>query len=502
MNNNIDWHSRAKDSRFCVQNVVDGSAVVCVGKEINNKLSSRDGSLLYTFCDSSSDEVDQAVASAKQSFDDGRWRRLTVQQRKNSIQKLADLVDSHQETLALYECLDVGKPISQALGEVSRSADILRCAAEGADKLLSCAAADDGTLTVQWRKPVGVVAAIIGWNFPLILAAQKIGPALVMCNSMVLKPSEFTSLSAGYLASLALEAGIPAGVLNVVHGAGHTVGMALANHQAINLLSFTGSSETGKKMLLAAGQSNMKRLMLECGGKSPYIVFNDCPDDLDLIATDIVQTAFRNQGQVCTAGSRLLIQDGIKEKLLPKILAQATKLQPQDPLNPDTTFGALINEAHLQKVLGYIDKGKQEGAKLLIGGERFQLNKRSVNGQGCYLAPTIFDQVDPQQTIATEEIFGPVLSVTSFKGEQEAIKIANNTRYGLAAYVATQNMSRAQRLSRCLDAGFITILGTSSPSSGGIDIGLEGHRQSGFGHEGGLEGLASYTVSTSTYFIG
>lgn len=497
----IDWSSRAQKSELCIKNFIDGSCTEILSNDIVKKYSPRDGSLLYQFNSSPQSEVEKAVSAARATFDDRRWCYFPVQKRKKILLRIADLLDIHQEKLALYDCLDVGKPITQALGEASRAAEIFRESAEGVVRLLSSSAADGATFAHQVHKPLGVVGAIIGWNFPLVLAALKVAPALAIGNSVVLKPSEFSSLSARYLAAIAVEAGVPEGVFNVVHGKGKSVGAYLAHHPEINLLSFTGSSATGKQMLLASGNSNMKRLLLECGGKSPYIVFNDCPKDLDFIAAGIVDNAFRNQGEFCIAGTRLLIQETIKSKLLPRVIEQAAQLIPEDPLDPNTLFGALINEAHLNKVLNYIDTGQKEGAHLILGGERLKVNVGNANGQGYYLGPTVFDNVDPNKTIAQEEIFGPILSVISFKDEQEAIRIANNTSYGLAAYAATENLGRAHRLIQQLNAGLIMITGSSKPTGGYVELGREGHRESGFGHEGGQLGLKAYTASSMAHIF-
>jgi len=495
----VDWFTRARKADLHVRNFVNGEYAETRGDDTIHKASPRDGSLLYEFGSGEAGDADQAVANAKESFADGRWSRISVHQRKAVLYKLADLIEEHQEELALLECLDVGKPITNALTEdVPGAAAKIRYSAEAADKLFSPSGTDGPALNLsyQLRKPVGVIAGIIGWNYPLQLAATKVGPALVTGNSLVLKPSEFTSLSASRLAELAVEAGVPPGVFNVVHGAGTSVGATLAHHPDVNLLTFTGSSATGKQLMVAAGQSNMKRLMLECGGKSPYIVFDDCPDDLDWIAQDVVATAFHNQGAFCVAGTRVLIQENLKAKLLPKILEQVASLVPQDPLDPASTFGAMVNEAHMNKVLAYIESGRQEGAKLIHGGKRATLDVG-----GYYIEPTIFDAVKPTQTIAREEIFGPVLSVFTFRDEAEAIRIANDTCFGLAAYVCTENLGRAQRLAQGIDAGVIVIIGTATPSAGGVELGGEPHKESGFGVEGGPGGLAAYTVSSSVHFL-
>ena len=503
------WLQRAQEADLSVRNFINGRSVNSVALKNDSgvaitKHSPRDGRLLYTFSAGSENDVEQAVDAARDSFDDGRWSELSVNERKSVLQKLADLIIENQEVLALYDCLDVGKPITKALNsDISLAVGVLRDCAEGLDKIFSPSGTDKGTMAYQCRKPVGVVGAIIGWNYPLFMAALKVGPALAMGNSLVLKPSEYSPLSAGKLAELALEAGVPPGVFNVVNGEGSIVGKALAHHSKVNLLTFTGSSATGKQMMIAAGQSNMKRLMLECGGKSPVIVFDDCSDaHLDTVAGFVVGQAFNNQGENCKASSRLLIQEGIKEKLVSKVVEQVSKLKVQDPLDPDCQFGALINEAHMNKVMAYIDKGKEDGAKLILGGNRAEV----ISEQGGYLAgyfvePTIFDYVDPKSTIAQEEIFGPVLSIISFNDEADAIRIANDSCFGLAAFAATENLGIAQRLGRRLNAGQLIVIGSSNPDAGTVAIADEPQQESGFGFEKGLAGLASYTVSTAVTFI-
>ena len=489
----VNWQQRAEEADLSIRHFIGGEYRACSGGKPIVKLSPRDGSPLYEFFEGDGTEVERAVTGARKAFDNGRWRKQPLHQRKAVLHILANLIEQHKDTFALYECLDSGKPITHAFNQdIAHAVNALRASAEGADKLLSPAGSDGASFTYQQRKPIGVVGGIIGWNYPLALAAQKVGPALAMGNSLVLKPSEFTALSASLLAALAVEAGVPSGVFNVVQGAGKTVGAKLAQHPDINLLTFVGSSATGKQLMVAAGQSNMKRLILECGGKSPYLVFDDCDDDLDALAANIVATAFSNQGALCVAGTRLLIQDTMKETLLPKILEQTARITPKDPLDPDCAFGALINEAHMGKVLGFIDSGEQEGAKRLCVGRRV-LQETG----GYYIEPTIFDQVNPQQKIAQEEIFGPVLCVFSFSDEAEAIQLANNTCYGLAAYAATTNLGRAQRLGQQLNAGSITIFSTATPTGGGVNIGMEAQCESGFGFEGGGDGLAAYTVSST-----
>ncbi len=494
--NTPDWHQKAKDAQLQVRNFIDGAYSDCLGDQTITKHSARDGKLLYQFAQGTGEEVDHAVASAKAAFADGRWSELTMGQRKSCLNKLADLIEANSDELALNECLDVGKPIALAIGDVHTSAWRLRDAAANADKLLSSCGTDGGVFAYQTRKPLGVTAAIVGWNFPLSMGCSRIAPALVMGNTMVIKPSEFTALSTCRLAELAIEAGIPPGVFNVVNGAGNTVGDALARHRDVALMSFVGSSATGKQIMKSAGDSNMKRLILECGGKSPFLVFDDCAEDLDFLAEELVDTAITNQGEVCVASTRVILQAGIREKILPKIIEAATRRIPQDPLNSDTTFGAMMNEAHMNKVLGYIEKGKQQGAKLILGGR--QVNRDSG---GFYIEPTIFDHVDPNSKIAQEEIFGPVIALFTVNTEEEAIQIANNSDYGLAAYAATRDASRIQRLSKKLNAGYLVMVSTSTPSAGTVGLGMEAHKQSGFGMEGGVEGLKVYSVTSTVNLL-
>ena len=499
-----NWIAKANDLNLRVRNFVDGHYIdEKPDTQRINKRSPRDGSLLYSFSEGSSNDVDLAVANAKAAFDDGRWRSMPLSQRQAILHKLADLVENHKDELALYDSLDVGKPISNAINiDIAAATGYLRNNTDLADKLLAPSSADGGNFSFQLRKPIGVVGGVIGWNFPLSMACTKVAPALVMGNSLVLKPSEFTPLSAGRLAELAIEAGVPPGVFNVVHGAGVIVGAALADHRDVDMLTFTGSSATGKKVMISAGQSNMKRVVLECGGKSPYLVFDDCVEDLDFMITDIVETSFANQGAVCSSSTRLLIHESMVDKVLPRVIAETKKLIPQDPLNPDTGFGAIINEAHLNKVLAYIESGKKEGATLITGGERVKVSTSDGSTQGYYLNPAIFTDVNPQQKIAQEEIFGPVLSVLTFKTEEEAIALANNSCFGLAAYAATTDQGRALRLAQNLNAGLVVIVSTPTPSAGGFaDLGCEPHRESGLGAEGGVAGLTAYTVSSSVHML-
>jgi acyl-CoA reductase-like NAD-dependent aldehyde dehydrogenase len=490
----IDWIARSQAVRFRVHDVIEGPVQPATENDLIEKRSPRDGRLLMSFVRSSESRVNDAVASARRAFVDGRWSKASVQQRKSVLIRLAELILEHREELSLLESLDVGKPIHDAYNfDVPTAAANLRFAAEAADKLYGKVyGVDPSSLSYELLRPVGVVAGIIGWNFPLYLAIQKIGPALAAGNSLILKPSEFTSLSACQLAQLALEAGLPAGVLSVVHGDA-VVGASLASHPDVDLLTFTGSSRTGKQLMIAAGRSNMKRLILECGGKAPNIVFDDCAD-VATVADSVVSSAFWNQGQVCVASSRLLVQEGIKADLLCALVERTRTVAMGDPLLPKTRFGALVNEGHKNKVLQYIEEGSKEGARLIYQGV-----SSPPFPDGYYVPPSIFDAVRSDQKLAQEEIFGPVLSVLSFRDEDDAFRLANATIYGLSAIVWTQDVGRAHRVSQGIDAGSIIVNATGKPCGGPAEgvMSMGGHKQSGIGVEGGLEGLEAYTKKSA-----
>ena len=494
----VDWVTRSKDLEIRMGHFIDGRRRSGTGHNVLTKFGPRDGRALYNFAAAGTDEVDAAVSSARRAFEDGRWSKTSIQFRRDRLYKLASLIEAHREEFALLECLDVGKPIRDALEfDVPQAAAELRYYAEAADKCNGTVYATDQTsLSYQLRRPMGVAAGLVGWNFPLLLAIAKIGPALATGNTLVLKPSELTPLSTSRLAELAADAGIPPAVLNVIHGQADT-GIALAHHNDIDILSFTGSSATGKRLLAASGESNMKRLILECGGKSPNIVFDDAPD-LERVAEAIVASAFRNQGQVCTASSRLLIHEGIKNELIRSVVRITSQLKPGDPLDPITTFGAVVSRQHADKILSYLKAGENEGATAIYRPEF----PEPVKG-GFYIPPVIFDAVRPNHRIAQEEIFGPVLSIMSFRTEEEAIRLANDTIYGLSTVVWTKDMGRAHRLTQEIKAGWIVVNATADarggPGSGALSVG--GHKQSGIGVEGGVAGLEAYTSNTAVQFF-
>lgn len=488
MKESIDWVSRGSQLKPTVRNFVNGKWSAVAGPPVR-KFNPRDGSLLVEFGAGDPKSVDEAVTHARRTFNDGRWSGLSIDKRKAVLYRLAELIERQREEFALLECLDVGKPIREAFHfDVPAAVAKIKYSAESADKLYgSVYAVDHKSVSYELLRSMGVVAAIVGWNFPLLLAITKIGPALVTGNSLVLKPSEMTSLSAARVSELALEAGLPEGVLNVIHG-GPQVGEMLAKHGDVDLVTFTGSTRTGKKLLIAAGQSNMKRLLLECGGKAPNIIFDDLPN-LDRVADAVVRRAFYNQGEVCSASSRLLVHEGVKENFLALLMEKSAALGVGDPLLPETQFGALVTAEHRQKVLGYIEVGEREGARAA-----YRSKAKAPFPRGFYVPPVIFDDVLPHHTIAQEEIFGPVLSVLSFRDETEAINIANSTIYGLSAILWTKDIGRAHRVTQGIRAGWIVVNATGSPSGSiGEALAVEGHKQSGMGTEGGLEGLKAYT---------
>jgi acyl-CoA reductase-like NAD-dependent aldehyde dehydrogenase len=488
-----DWHKRSKSLMPRVRNWIDGRSCDTNGSVIE-KRAPRDGRSIYQFGSGTSADVDAAVAAARRTFGSGVWSTWRVGHRMAVLQRLADLIEKHSQEFALLECMDVGKPIRDARAfDLPAAISTIRYDVEAADKWHGDVyATDSSSLSYQLHRPLGVVGAIVGWNFPLVLAVGKVAPALATGNCLILKPSELTPLSACKLAELSAEAGLPPGVLNVINGDG-AVGAALARHGDVDLVTFTGSTRTGKQLLIASGQSNMKRIVLECGGKAPNIVFDDCPD-LDAVAESIVARAFWNQGQVCTASSRLLIQDTVREDLISRVIHKASRLIPGDPLDAETGFGAVVSAGHREKLLSYVDAGKSAGARVAFASSI----EAPVPG-GYYVAPVIFDDVVPGMRIAQEEIFGPVLSIMSFSDEREAIKIANDTIYGLSAILWTRDLGRAHRVTYGVRAGWIVVNATHSPSGGPTAraLSIGGHRESGIGAEGGIEGLETYTAKTA-----
>ena len=443
-------------------------------------------------------DVDDAVKAARKAFDEGPWTKMTPSERGRIIWKVGDLILKYTEELAQLEAIDNGKPISIArAADVVLAADIFHYMAGWATKIEgnSLSLSVPYTPGVEYqaftrKEPVGVVAQIIPWNFPLLMAAWKIGPALATGNSLIIKPAEQSPLTAIRIAELALEAGLPKGVLNVVPGLGETAGQALGMHMDVDCVAFTGSAEVGKLFLQYSGKSNMKRVSLECGGKSPHIILADC-HDLNRAAREAAFGIFYNQGEVCNAGSRLLVQDSVKDEVLEKVMEWGRKLAPGDPLDPSTKMGAMVDQTQMERVLGYISTGQEEGAQLRLGGQRV----RSESG-GFFIEPTVFDGVDNKMRIAQEEIFGPVLSTLTFKDVDEAIKLGNETCFGLAAAVWTRDITVAHRTARALRAGTVWV---NCFDHGSVAVPFGGYKQSGIGRDKSLHALEKYTELKTTW---
>jgi 4-guanidinobutyraldehyde dehydrogenase / NAD-dependent aldehyde dehydrogenase len=488
----IDWHARAKalkiDGRSLINgkrvNAADGATFECFSPIDNRKLAD------VASCKAS--DVDLAVAAARATFNNRIWAGKSPKERKQIMILFADLLLENREELALLETLDMGKPITASLNvDVNSAANSLRWFGEAIDKVYDeIAPTADNTLAMISREPIGVVGAIVPWNYPILMACWKIAPALATGNSIVLKPSEKSPLTALKLGDLAIKAGIPAGVLNVVPGFGPDAGTPLAMHMDVDCIAFTGSTGVGKKIQVMAGQSNLKRAWCELGGKSPNIVFADCKD-LDRAAEASAGSIFYNQGESCNAPSRLLVERSIKDQFVQKVLAELKHYQPSDPLNDSTTMGALVDCGQMENVLKYIATGNAEGAKLLAGGSRV----RTESG-GFYVSPTVFDDVTNDMTIAAEEIFGPVLSIIAFDTEEEAIRIANDTHYGLAAAVWTQDLTRAHMVAKRLRAGTVHV---NSYDEDDITVPFGGYKQSGNGRDKSLHAMEKYTELKTTW---
>lgn len=484
-----DWQARAAELSFESRAFIDDSFVAAESGATFESRNPATGEILAQVASCDEPDAARAVAVARRAFVDGAWSRLAPGKRKKTLLRLADLMEANKHELALIDTLDMGKPISSSLGDMAGAIACIRYQAECIDKLYGeVAPTGEETLALVLREPIGVVAAIVPWNFPLMMTAWKIAPALAAGNSVILKPSEKSPLSALRLAQLAQEAGIPRGVFQVLPGFGHTVGKALALSMEVDCLAFTGSTAVGKQLMQYAGQSNLKRVYLECGGKSPNLVFADCKD-LDTVASHAAAAIFHNQGEVCIAGSRLLVENTIRDDFVERVLKAAENMQPGDPLDPDSFMGAIVDEAQHRRILDYIRQGVEEGARLRTGG-------KTIDGPGLFIPPTVFDGVTPQMAIGREEIFGPVLAVFGFDTEEEAVAMANDTPYGLAAGLWSQDIDRIMRVTRRLQSGQVFV---NNWAGGDQTMPFGGVKQSGNGRDKSHHSLEEYSELKSVW---
>ncbi|KFK94083.1 MULTISPECIES: aldehyde dehydrogenase [unclassified Serratia (in: enterobacteria)] len=492
MFNLSDWQERAARQSFIDQAIIDGRRVTAASDSKFEVVNPATNQLLaqVTACDAA--DVDRAVCAARRSFSQGIWAHQPPVERKKVLLRLAELILEHREELALLDSMSMGKPVMDAWNvDVPGAARVFAWYAESLDKLYGqVAPTAQNALATVTRVPLGVVAAVVPWNFPLDMAAWKLAPALAAGNSVVLKPAEQSPFSALRLAELALEAGLPAGVLNVVPGLGEQAGKALGLHQDVDSLVFTGSTQVGKYFMQYSAQSNLKQVWLECGGKSPCLIFDDC-QDLDLAAEKAAFAIFYNQGEVCSANSRLFIQRSIHDAFIERLIAHAAGWQPGDPLDPQSRAGALVDARQTQNVMNFIAEAKQEGAHLVYGGQRL-----CFNGSDNFVQPTLFTQVRAEMRLAQEEVFGPVLAISTFDTEDEAVSMANNSVYGLAASVWSDDLNRAHRVAQRLHAGTVSI---NTVDALDVAVPFGGGKQSGFGRDLSLHSFDKYTQLKTTW---
>lgn len=465
-----EYQSIAADLNPAAMSFIDGSYRPAKSGATLPTVNPATGDVITEIAACDADDVDFAVEKARDAFDSGSWSKLHPSERKEVLIKLTKLIKRNARELAVLESLDSGKPIRDCEEiDIPEVIHTLSWHAELIDKIYDqTAPVGNDAVAMVVREPIGVVGAVLPWNFPLLMLAWKIAPALAAGCSMVVKPAEQTSLTALRIAELAAEAGLPRGVLNIVTGTGADVGEAIGRHMDVDMLTFTGSTVTGRRFLHYAAESNIKQVVLELGGKNPCVVLDDA-EDLDKVAEQVVAAAFWNMGENCSAGSRLIVQQGVKEALLEKIQAHARDWKTGNPLDPENHLGALIDSHHFSKVSGYLDIAKEQQHRLVLGGETVD---------GCYVLPTIFDDVSSDDRLAQEEIFGPVLSVITVASYEEAIKVANDSDYGLAASVFTANAKKALRAAQTIKAGTVTV---NCFGEGDITTPFGGYKQSGFG---------------------
>jgi len=468
-----EYQSIAESLAFPTGAFIDGKFCRAANGQTFETVNPADGSVLARIAACGQPEVDRAVLKARGSFEDRRWAGLHPGERKRILIKLCKLIKRNRHELAVLESLESGKPVSEIETiDIPESIHCIAWHAETIDKLYDqVAPSGEDAVAMIVREPIGVVAAVLPWNFPIMMTAWKIAPALGAGNSVIIKPAEETAMTALRIAELAMEAGVPKGVFNVVTGPGDTTGRMIGLHMDIDMVSFTGSTEVGKYFLKYSADSNMKKVVLECGGKNPCVVMEDA-EDLDVVARHVTHGVFWNMGENCSANSRLIVHESVGDKLVERVLHRLRDWRTGKPLDPSSRLGAIISRKQHQRILRYIEMAKQEGATLVAGGNAIEI------GGGYYIEPTIFSDVTSEMTIAREEVFGPVLAVMTVSGEDQAISVANDTRYGLAASVFTANLKRAHRMSNAIRAGTVTV---NCFGEGDISTPFGGYKQSGFG---------------------
>lgn len=480
----------AKEGKLWAGNLIEGfTSAAC---KIENR-TPIDNSKIGYIADGDARDVDAAVKVARNTFEVGTWSQLSPGERKKIMLRWSKLLEEHSEELAALDCVDAGKPITECINtDIPATIETFYWYAEAIDKVFGKVAPTGDALALIITEPIGVVGAVLPWNFPAQMFAWKVAPALAAGNSVIVKPAELTSLSAFRMIELAYEAGVPKGALSMVCGLGEKVGEPLGRHMDVDVISFTGSTEVGRYFLKYSAESNLKEIILECGGKSPQLVFEDA--DLDAAVPHILSAAFWNMSENCSCGSRLIVHESIKEELLEKLKSGLTSWKVGNPMDESVSIGPMVEEAHFNKVKSFLDITFQEGGRLVTGGQI-----RCDLGSGWYIEPTIFDNVTANMTLFQNEVFGPILAVSTFETEEEAIELANDTSYGLAASFYSQNVQRTIRVARAIKAGTVSVNGFSE---GDITTPFGGFKQSGFGgKDNGLEAFEQYVQTKVIWYV-